>query len=321
MGNLMTKNSAYYILTCMLIINLTSNVYATLLNNNKSLALIPTGKGYSIRAAKAPPVVSNSIVLQNGIDYHAGRMMSTTVATIPHLYFLWYGNWTNNTATEIIRQFAQGIGSSDYYRINATYVNEKGVHVLPKVNFRITEAYDDYYSHGKNISEEDIISIINNQITNHHPFAVNSNAIYFVLTSADVTLPGFCNNYCGWHTAGWQSTQDAFNTKIKYVFVGNAATQCPDACTPQKISPNNNAGADGMVNIIAHELVATITDPYLDAWYDANGNENADKCAWNFGQTQTAENGSQYNIIINGLKFLVQQNWVNANGGYCALSA
>jgi len=58
----------------------------------------------------------------------------------------------------------------------------------------------------------------------------------------------------------------------------------------------------------------------LDAWYDNSGNENGDKCAWNFGTTYTTANGSTANMQIGTKDFLVQQNWVNANGGGCSLS-
>jgi len=75
-----------------------------------------------------------------------------------------------------------------------------------------------------------------------------------------------------------------------------------------------------MASIIAHELEEAISDPDLNAWYDSTGKENADKCAWTFGTTQTAANGSAYNMILGSLKFLIQRNWVNASGGYCALS-
>jgi len=72
--------------------------------------------------------------------------------------------------------------------------------------------------------------------------------------------------------------------------------------------------------VISHELEEATTDPDLNAWYDSKGNENADKCAWTFGATKPAPNGSKYNMALGGTNFLIQQNWVNASGGYCALS-
>jgi hypothetical protein len=78
-----------------------------------------------------------------------------------------------------------------------------------------------------------------------------------------------------------------------------------------------------MASIIAHELQEAVTDPDLNAWYDRRGQENADKCAWTFGTESTAPNGSKYNVTFpnaSGRSFLIQQNWVNAGGGYCAMS-
>ena len=76
-----------------------------------------------------------------------------------------------------------------------------------------------------------------------------------------------------------------------------------------------------MASVIAHELQEAVTDPNLNAWYDRRGYENADKCAWTFGTTSTAANGSQYNLTLNNtLQYLIQRNWVNAAGGYCAMS-
>ena len=31
-------------------------------------------------------------------------------------------------------------------------------------------------------------------------------------------------------------------------------------------------------------------------------------------------NGPQYNIVLNGRQFLIQENWVNAGFGYCSMT-
>lgn len=103
---------------------------------------------------------------------------------------------------------------------------------------------------------------------------------------------GFCSQYCGWHTHFSFNGSDA-----KYAFVGDADNQCAASCEDQTgPSPNRNPGADGMASVIAHELEEATTDPDLNAWFDSRGNENADKCAWTFGTTSTAGNGSKYNV-------------------------
>jgi hypothetical protein len=75
-----------------------------------------------------------------------------------------------------------------------------------------------------------------------------------------------------------------------------------------------------MASVIAHELEEAATDPELSGWYDSSGAENADKCAWTFGTTYATANGAQANMQIGSMNYLIQQNWVNAGGGYCGLS-
>ena len=71
-------------------------------------------------------------------------------------------------------------------------------------------------------------------------------------------------------------------------------------------APNNDPGGDGMASIITHELEEATPDPLLNAWYDASGEESADKCAWTF---DTVTNNS-YNISLGGMNFLIQQEWI-----------
>ena len=50
-------------------------------------------------------------------------------------------------------------------------------------------------------------------------------------------------------------------------------------------SPNGDPAIDAAVSIFAHELAETATDPLLNAWWaDSDGDENADKCSFNFGE-------------------------------------
>ena len=68
-----------------------------------------------------------------------------------------------------------------------------------------------------------------------------------------------------------------------------------------------------MISIIAHELEETNTDPDLNAWYDGKGAEDADKCAWTFGSSQTKlASGAYYNMTLSGIStstrhFLIQR--------------
>ena len=228
-----------------------------------------------------------------------------------NVYFIWYGNWAGNSATTILTDFASSVGGSPYFNINTTYSNGSNVHVSNAVVF--VKSTTDNYSRGASLGDADVQGIVSDAITQGH-LPMDTNAVYFVLTSADVNeTSGFCTQYCGWHTHTTVSGSD-----IKYAFIGNP-DRCPNACMAQSKGPNGNAGADGMVSIVAHELEESVTDPDLNAWFDYRGQENADKCAWTFG-TVYISNGAYANMHLGTRDFLIQRNWVNASGGYCALS-
>jgi hypothetical protein len=137
-----------------------------------------------------------------------------------------------------------------------------------------------------------------------------------VLTSSDVNeSSGFCRTYCGFHTHATIGGAD-----IKYAFVGNV-DRCQSGCEIQPTGPNSPAtgvgGADGMSNTITHETEEAITDPDLNAWFDASGNEDADKCNFKFGPTQTASNGAKFNQTFGGHNWMIQMEWENSRGGGC----
>jgi len=243
------------------------------------------------------------------ISYHGGPVM---LGTTNKVFYIWYGNWSGNSAQTILEDLARGFGGSTWFNINTTYYNSSNVHVSNSMAFGGSTT--DSYSRGKSLSDSAIQGVVSDAITSGR-LPKDSNGVYFVLTSSDVTASsGFCTQYCGWHTYG---TIDSSN--IKYSFVGNP-DRCPSSCEAQSTGPNGNAGADGMASIIAHELSEAVTDPQLNAWYDKRGYENADKCAWTFGSMSTAPNGAKYNVTLGSRNYLIQQNWVNASGGFCAKS-
>jgi len=268
-------------------------------------SLLNPGKGNGGGDAKAARPGGGS---SNGINYHGGPVMLGTV----NVYYIWYVNWSGDTAQGILTDFANSIGGSPYFNINTTYYDGAARHVTGSV--RYVTSVNDNYSLGTTLSDANIQTIVANAIGSG-ALPYDSNGAYFVLTSQDVAeSSGFCTKYCGWHTYGTIA-----NTNIKYAFVGNAA-RCPSSCEAQTTGPNGNAGADAMASVIAHELEEMATDPNLNAWYDTRGAENADKCAWTFGTVSTASNGSFYNMLLGGRPFLIQRNWVNSSGGFCALS-
>ncbi len=77
--------------------------------------------------------------------------------------------------------------------------------------------------------------------------------------------------------------------------------------------------ADATINVLSHELNEAITDPHGDAWYDSNGDENGDKCAWFWGTTGNSVSllpggaGAHYTQTINGHNYFSQLEWSQLN--------
>ncbi|MBV9611628.1 MAG: hypothetical protein JO091_04110 [Acidobacteriaceae bacterium] len=253
---------------------------------------------HRINSHETAPTAGSTGTQTPVITYHGGPVMGT-----PNVYLIWYGNWnqSNHSDTpagqQIVRDFLYGLSGSNYYVTNASYGTPTGF-------FAVKGEYSDSYSQGSRLSDSRVQAVVTRAI-GIGALPNDTNGIYFVLTSSDVSeSSGFCTRYCGWHTAS--------GSNIKYAFVGNA-NRCLNACAAQTIGPNGNAGVDGMVSVVAHELEESNTDPDLNAWYDGRGAEDADKCAWTFGSQQKVDaNGAYYNMTLYGTtgnprNFLIQR--------------
>jgi hypothetical protein len=247
------------------------------------------------------PTAGSTSAIKPGIQYHGGPVMNT-----PTPYLIWYGNWnqTNGSDTpsgqQIVRDAVSGLSGSNYYVTNASYSSVSGLLNVAGLGNGAngSQETNDSYSLGSNLSDSQIASIVSAAIAKGLGGAGgDANGIYFVLTSSDVNASsGFCTQYCGWHTYGTVGAK-----AIKYAFVGNA-NRCLSSCAAQTTGPNGNAGVDGMISVIAHEMEETNTDPQLNAWFSAKGSEDADMCAWTFGSSQTRlPSGAYYNVTLNGI--------------------
>ncbi|GJP34044.1 hypothetical protein CLOM_g18516 [Closterium sp. NIES-68] len=237
-----------------------------------------------------------------------------------NIYHIYYGSWPSGSGQDYIDNFvrslssdsgAQGAASdptvkgwwaitSNYYQSN----NAGKKNVSSKV--RLAGTTYDSYSYGKALSDSSVLSIIKSKIGSGKAFAFDPHGIYVLLSSKDVTLSsGFCSQYCGWHTQGYIGSSPFY-----YAFVGHHG-QCPNSCGVNSVSPNGNPAIDATISTLAHEISEAATDPDVNSgWFDSNGEENADLCSWSYGTTRSASNGASYNMVgLNGMKFLVQQNW------------
>jgi hypothetical protein len=263
------------------------------------------------QAVPQPTPQAGSVTTGNGIEYHGGPVMLG-----PHnVYFIWYGNWSGDTTTTILPDFITGLNGSPYFNTNTTYGDNTG-DIANTIS--LAGQFFDNYSQGASLGSSGVFNALSSAL-NAGSLPTDANGIYLVLSSPDVTEAGFCSRYCGYHTITTLN-----GTEIKYGFVGNPATQCNSKgnvrCSTQGVTPNANEGADAMADVIAHEINETVTDPFINAWFHTNSSgEVGDLCNFTFGTLFFTPNGSFADITLGARNYLIQQNWVNDFGGFCAL--
>jgi hypothetical protein len=284
---------------------------------------VPDGKhGQSGQFAKpAPGPIGEAVVTGNGISYHGGPVLKGNPVPI---YLIFYGNWNgsgSNTAASVslIEHFVSTLGNSAIEHVATTYGDTTG-----NVSGNVSLGGVATVNSSTNLSDSSLQTTVAN-VLNSGALPRNANGVYMVLTSSNINeTSGFCTQYCGFHTHATLGGVD-----IKYAFVGNP-DRCPSACEIQSTGPNSPAsgvgGADGLINVLSHEQFEAITDPDLNAWFDSSGNEDSDKCNFNFGATSTCNaNGlcsagagaAKYNQTFGNNNWMIQQQWENANGGKC----
>jgi len=213
----------------------------------------------------------------------------------------------------VIGAFMRGMGGTPFWSINNEYTDTHGVghRVANSLN------YTRYYANnvgapgsGANVTDAQIRSMLSATVgTANLPF--DQQTIYAVFSGSGVNLGGgFGTQYCAYH--GYFARPGHPGQWILYSaqprdadFVG----ACTAVNTPATNSPNNDFAADATINVLSHELEEASTDPGLNAWFDSSGQENADKCAWTFGTTFNAPNGSKANVTFAGKNYLIQRNW------------
>ncbi len=286
------------------------------INNPHFHVMLPLGH---VRPSGAP---SRSSTVDNGIYYHGGPViLAQQVAAIYWSSETIYSGGPAPGTTgpgsadgSVIGYFLNNLGGSPYYNINTTYTDGAGTAISNSVR------YTQFWAANTNVplpvvpvTDSQMQSLIVSGFTSG-TLTYDPSTLYLVFTDALVNPGGaFGAVYCAYHGNFTWNGND-----VKYAAMPHDIDFFD--CNALSGSPNDDPAADAEVNTLAHETEETNTDEDLNAWYDNSGNENGDKCAWNFGTTYTTPNGATANMKIGTKDFLVQMNWINASGGGCRLS-
>lgn len=108
--------------------------------------------------------------------------------------------------------------------------------------------------------------------------------------------------YCAYHDTS--TYVDSHNVKQEFQVGFFFNLDGDSGCNPNSpTSLKHSQGLAALANVSGHEYSEMVTDPQLTAWWDLQGNENADKCAWTFGANP---------LDINGTSWKIQGNWSNS---------
>ncbi|CAI7871986.1 unnamed protein product [Closterium sp. NIES-53] len=312
--------------------------------------------GDSAAASSSSSSSTNLPFTPRGIDYHWDDLdpnqMAFCAASPAHcgvmhapvgVYLLWYGAKFSEEQKDIVRLFVASLTADAsspaatvpaWWAINTLYFDQQGRNISSNVTIK-GETHDTKYTRGTMLLRSDVVGLVQSAVgSGSLPY--DPDGVYFVLSDEDVSQMddpsrtggtqyalAFCSHYCGWHSF----TQGTDGQSLMISFVGNAVNQCPEGCIPPylnqpgAVAPNGDAGMDGMVSVLAHELAEATSSPFLATWFDDQGEENADICSSSYGNViSDAASGVQYNMVgQNGARFLVQAN-LDPRAGSCVIS-
>jgi hypothetical protein len=259
------------------------------------------------------------------LTYHNGRVMHAN--TVHAIYWVPNGYSVSPNYRSVIDGFFANVASdsgaasnvyysdTQYYDLTApiAYSSQFAGSVVDTNPFPASGCRDRYTS--VCLTDAQLQSeVTRERSANSWPSGLND--IYFIFTPKNV---GSCfGSSCAYsYFCAYHSQIGSGNTATLYANMPYAA-YVPSACGAGQ-SPNGD-DADSTLNVTSHEHNETITDPLGTAWFDRNGNENGDKCAWSFGTALGSTATGAYNQVIGTGRYYLQQEWSNRSSG-CVLTA
>ncbi len=226
------------------------------------------------------------------MTYHNGNVL---LANKTEAIF-WGTSWGSYTGDIItgIDSFFGGFGNTNYAGITTQYYQISGgtTQYIGAGSTYLGHYIDGTAAPSSALSTSQVIAEAC-AATGNNP---DPNTLYLVYTDTTAGNVNYCA-YHTWGTCGTKPVQAAYMPNITGV----------TGCDPGNLY--NLSGSEGLralANVTAHELEEAITDPRGSAWYDRQGSEIGDKCAWLFSGPVTLSNGSVWQL---------QEEWSNAVTG------
>jgi hypothetical protein len=297
----------------------------------------------SVAAEQAPGQIRGIVIAQNSNSPLAKKLASEVGLTSTNL--IYHGGPVMHTnKTYAIYWLPSGYAMGSNYRtlINGYFKNVAAANgATTNVYYAATQYYDSSHGHirynsafggsvldtnpfpaGDCTDPDTSICLGDDQIQAEINSVVTAQSwprfgsIFFMFTPNGVgsCAAGYCafTDYCAYHSDFSSVAGDTLYANIAY------AATVPAACDSGAANHPNNSDADPAINLISHEHNETITDMRGSAWYDKSGNEDGDKCAWNFETSLGHTAYGAYNQVIGTGKYYLQSEWSNLHT-HCVL--
>jgi hypothetical protein len=228
--------------------------------------------------------------------YHGGATQAT-----PRIYLvLWGPNWFSGGdpygVANRLHYFYQGVGGSTWANALKQFTSNSGTFSNPAGQYR------GWLQDSSPVPAQPTRSQV---ATAAQRAAVRMNdfshlAQYVIVTPYGVVDQySSANGFCAWHDWVYASGWDWVTfTSLPYTpYLDDLGR----GCGGYKVN-GGNGRLDGVTINAAHEYAESVNDPGLDAWYDVDKHENADKCSWV---------GLKNYTLANNYAFPVQPYWSN----------
>ncbi|MGH3166257.1 MAG: hypothetical protein ACRDN0_10245 [Trebonia sp.] len=213
------------------------------------------------------------------------------VQTAPKIYVdFWH--WTSDPSGEetYLEQFLSSVGSSSWLATVGQYGAGWTGQLLAGTWTDSTNLVPSSPTDAQ-IQAEAVVA------AKHFGVSNSVNVQIVVATPTGHSTSGFGTSFCAYHGAVAADPSITY-TNLPYM------TDAGGSCGEDSVNGSNGT-LDGVSIVEGHEMAESITDPLVNAWYDASGNEIADKCVWTDLADLTTSTGT----------FAVQPLWSNSANG------
>jgi len=236
----------------------------------------------------------------SNLIYHTGG----AVIPVAHVVFIFWGPSFNvggsadNTYAQTLQAFRNNFGTSAEYNTITQYSEKLGTTTFIQTsNLALgTPDWFDTSTPPTNVTDANVQAEVSRYLATH---AFDGSSVYEVLIPSTSYSSDGTSTSCGGPNLAYCAYHGHFTSGANDVKYAIGPYPSCSGCKSVGFSDVQNAE-----HFICHETREAVTDPDLNAWFDRQGNEADDKCAWNPAP-----------FIDTATGFAYQYEWSNAVSG------